>query len=334
MADLRFERVPLDQVPWDALDACPDRVVCQTRGWLGYLRDTQRAEPVVARLLDGSREVGWFTGAVVRKAGLRVLGSPFPGWLTFDMGFNLQPGVARRDALAALRRFGFGPMGCWHVEIRDRYLTSDDAAAVGWDVQPGNTILVDLAKPEEALMKGLDRDVRRCVRRAEEQGVQVVEADDEAFFEEHYQQLLEVFGKQGMSPLYERDRLVSLWRNLRGTGRLLLLRGLTPEGECASTGVFAAMNDTMYWVAYSSWQKHQALHVNDLLQWRAMLHWSRLGITRYDMAGWVPYKMKFGGVRTDIYWLRCSRLPWLSRLREPARRFIRAYRLRHGVGKD
>ena len=331
MHEPRFERLPFDQVPWDELDKYPDRVVCQTRGWLRYLRDTQRAEPVVARLLSGGATVGWFTGAMVRKFGVRVLGSPFPGWLTFDMGFNLDEGVSRRDALQALRRFAFGPLGCWHVEVRDRFLVPDDTAGLGWDAQVGSTILVDLAKAEDQLFAGLDRDVRRCVRRAQDQGVTIVEADDEAFFDEHYRQLLEVFGKQGLSPTYERDRLRSLWRNLRGSGRLLLLRGLTPDGECASTGVFAAMNDTMYWVAYSSWLKYQPLHVNDLLQWHAIRHWSAQGLARYDMAGWVTYKMKFGGVKTETYWFRCSRVPLLSRLREPARRFFRARKMRRAA---
>ena len=39
--------------------------------------------------------VGFFTGLVVRRYGIRILGSPFRGWTTVPyMGFNLRNGVS------------------------------------------------------------------------------------------------------------------------------------------------------------------------------------------------------------------------------------------------
>src|SRR5439155_13683195 len=74
-ARLVFEPVPLDRCDWGALDALEDRVLFQTREWLEFLRRTQDAAPVVAALRADGETVGWFTGAVVRRFGVRILGS-------------------------------------------------------------------------------------------------------------------------------------------------------------------------------------------------------------------------------------------------------------------
>src|SRR5512144_3250212 len=105
---MKFERVPLDQVDWPLVDAFEDRTFCQRRFWLEFIRETQAGEPVVARLDDCGTTIGYFTGVIVRKLGLPIMGSPFPGWTTPYMGFNLQPGLARAEAVAALLPFVFG----------------------------------------------------------------------------------------------------------------------------------------------------------------------------------------------------------------------------------
>ncbi|GIW34941.1 MAG: hypothetical protein KatS3mg072_2274 [Meiothermus sp.] len=40
---ISFQWLSLEQVPWDALEAFPDRVIFQTRPWLEFLRHTQGA---------------------------------------------------------------------------------------------------------------------------------------------------------------------------------------------------------------------------------------------------------------------------------------------------
>ena len=87
---------------------------------------TQQADPVVARVLRGDEQVGWFTGLVVRRFGIRILGSPFAGWMTGPMGFDLDPGVSRREAAQALIRFAFKDLRCLHLEVIDRQAKDDD----------------------------------------------------------------------------------------------------------------------------------------------------------------------------------------------------------------
>ena len=74
---MRFEKVPVDDVDWSHLDAFEDRTFSQRSGWLEFVRQAQRGEIVVARLIDGEETVGYFTGIVVRRFGVRIMGSPF-----------------------------------------------------------------------------------------------------------------------------------------------------------------------------------------------------------------------------------------------------------------
>jgi len=61
---------------------------------------------------------------IVTKFGMRILGSPLPGWTTSYMGVVLQPEVSRVEALAALKRFAFEDLKCVHMEIMDRRIES------------------------------------------------------------------------------------------------------------------------------------------------------------------------------------------------------------------
>ena len=95
---LRLERVPLDGVA-PAIDDLRTRNVFQTRAWLEFVASTQRAEPVVAHVERDGELVGAFTGLIVKRFGVRILGSPFQGWMTGPMGFSLDPSVPRPEAM-------------------------------------------------------------------------------------------------------------------------------------------------------------------------------------------------------------------------------------------
>ena len=111
---LTLERVEPD---WALLDARPDRLVFQTREWVEFVARTQGGTPVVAAVRDGASTVGWFTGVVVKRLGVGILGSPFRGWTTHYMGFSLDDGVPRGEAARGLPSFARRELGCLHVEL-------------------------------------------------------------------------------------------------------------------------------------------------------------------------------------------------------------------------
>jgi hypothetical protein len=317
---LRLELVTRDLAKWPDLSHFADRTIWQTPAWLGFVVETQHAEPILAEVRDGADVVGYYTGLIVRKFGLKILGSPMTGWTTAYMGFNLLPGVSRREALAALLRFAFEELGCVHTEFMDMHLTVEEADGLGFEQRPMDGFQVDLAKTEEELFAGFSKTCRWSVRKAEKLGVVVEEATDESFADDFYSQLMDVFGKQSLVPTYPIERVRALMRHLLPVGQLLLLRARDPEGRCIASGIFPGGSNFMVYWGGASWREYQHLLPNEAIQWYAMRYWQARGMKLYDMMGKGEYKRKYGGKRVSIPWFRKSRSP----IFETARRMARA----------
>src|SRR5215472_3989335 len=200
---LTLERVNVSTFPWAQTHATlPDQTVYQSPAWLGFLRATQKGESVLAVLRDGKKTAGYFTGMVVRKVGLRILGSPFPGWSTSYMGFNLQPGVSKGAALDALKKFAFEDLRCSHLEFMDRKFSAEEIGDYGFKWTLLNGFEIDLQLEEDEIFKRFQPPCRQAVRRAIRLGVTIDEAHDSCFVNEYYAQLKDVFAKQGLVPTY------------------------------------------------------------------------------------------------------------------------------------
>jgi CelD/BcsL family acetyltransferase involved in cellulose biosynthesis len=320
---LTLNRVDPERVDWDALDSFPDRNVYQTREWISFTAKTQRAEPVLATIDKEGETVGFFTGLIVRRFGIRILGSPFRGWTTGYLGFNLRPGVSRRGAVEALLPFAFRRLRCMHVELRDRHLELDDVEGIGFANSPKTIFEVDLRRSEDELFARMTSACRRCIRKAEKVGVTIEEAGDLEFATEYYAQLQDVFAKQSLVPTYDATRVEELIRHLQPTGRLLLLRARSSQGQCIATGIFPAMNGTMYFWGGASFREHQILRPNELLMWFAMKYWKSRGIDWCDLGGGAEYKRKYGPVEVSVPFFRMSRFPALSGARDLAKTGVR-----------
>jgi CelD/BcsL family acetyltransferase involved in cellulose biosynthesis len=319
---LTLVRVEPGAVDWAELDRFGDRYVTQTREWIEFVAETQSAEPVVAEVRAGGEVAGYFTGLVVRKFGIPILGSPFPGWSTAYMGFNLREGVSRREALAAVPRFAFESLGCMHVELKDRFISQTDSEGLGFDFSPTLTYEIDLRRSEDELWARFSSACRRAIRKSEKEGVVVEEATDDAFAAEYYDQLRDVFAKQSSVPTYDLARVQALVRHLLPTGRLLLLRARDPDGTCIATAIFPAHNGTAFFWGGASYRQFQILRPNEAVFWYAMRYWKERGMTVLDTGGGGEYKRKYGVTELRVPHLRQSRFRALSVLRNWSQRAV------------
>ncbi len=317
---LTISQVPLDRVPWAELDRLPDRLVTQTRAWLDFLRASQRAEPVIGALHFGDgNPVGYFTGLVTRRFGVRMLGSPLPGWTTAYQGFNLIEPIARADAVTALTRFAFGPLRCHHLELRDRFLTTPPADP-RLHREEFVTYDIDLTPAEEEIFASFSSACRRAIRKAEKVGVQVEEASPAGFAAEYFAQLEEVFAKQGLRPTYDVQRVEQLIRHLAPTGALLLLRARDADGSPIATGLFPGHATTAFFWGGASRQSGQQNRPNEAIMWHAIRAWKARGATTLDLGGGGDYKRKYAGTDVAVPHLARSRVEVLWRGREWMRR--------------
>lgn len=317
MAKLHLSQIDYDQAP--SLDLFEDRTIFQTNDWLKFISHSQTAEPVIAQVKEKHRQVGRFTALVIKKCGLRILGSPFRGWTTSYMGFNLEPSISRTDALLALKDFAFRDLKCIHVEVMDRRLTPDDFQQAGYKYIIMSGFEIDLTKDDDKLFEAMKPACRRCIRKSTKVGVQVEEAKDLYFVDDYYNQLRDVFAKQKLVPTYTKERVRALVELLLPTGQLLLVRARNNKGECIATGIFPAFNDTMYFWGGASWRVWQHLRPNEAVQWFAMRYWKAKGISKYDMGGSGEYKRKYGGDQLAVPWGRKSKYAVFENLRSVAR---------------
>lgn len=313
---LHFERIAYDPIEWsDTLSGYSDRSVHQTPEWIAFLLATQGGEPLLAALYDGSNVVGHFVGVLARRYGLKMLGSPLPGWATAYMGVNLKEDVSRGEATAALARFAFKQLGCVHLELYDRRLTCDALDGLGFNHRLLRGFEIDLTRSEDELFAQMSSACRRCIRKAAKSGVVIEEADDIEFADDYHAQLVDVFSKQSLVPTYDVGRVRALIDHVHGSGNLLLLRARDPEGDCIATGIFPGLNERMIFWGGASWRKYQILRPNEAVQWYAIKYWKRRGIPCYDMGGGGKYKQKYGGKDILVPWFRKSKYAGLGHAR-------------------
>lgn len=319
-----FERLNINATDWrERLRAFADHTIYQSPTWFSFLTDTQKAEPVVAALLEGNEILGYFTGLIVVKSGLRILGSPFEGWNTPYMGLNVLPGIPRRVAVEALSRFAFEELGCLHCEMSDRHLTLEDISGLGFEHSTFTTSVVDLTPSEDEMFARMMSDCRGSIRKGEKRGITIEEASDEDFAEEHYEQLRHVFLRQHLVLPFGVDRVRKLVRHLYPAGMVLLVRARDSMGRCAASGIFLGSDRGMHLWSGASWAEFQVLRPNEAIHWYAMRYWKKRGAQFYDPGGKAHFKSKFGGHKASIMTIRKSKYPVLSYMRDLAKQLVR-----------
>lgn len=312
---LKFVRVHLSLENWaSTLQQFPDRTMCQSPAWLGFLEETQKGEIVIAALHEGNAVLGYFSGLMIHRFGLRILGSPLPGWTTAYMGLVLKPEVPRTDALEALQRFAFSDLQCVHLEFMDRNLSVSDIGD-RYPLLNYNSFEIDLSRGEDELFSSMSYDCRHCARKAVRLGVIIQEASDAGFVDDYYSQLTDVFAKRRLVPTYGKDRVSALIRHLQPTGNLLLLRAIAPDGHCIATLISVGMHNRAEVWSGASWRAYQHLRPNELLVWHVIRYWKNRSVQFLDMGGAGEYKRRYGGYRIVVPWVHTSRYSVLPLLR-------------------
>jgi CelD/BcsL family acetyltransferase involved in cellulose biosynthesis len=336
---LRFEKIPLANVPWTELDSFADRTVHQTKEWLAFLAETQGAQPVILQIFNAGVPVGWFTGATVKRFGMRILGSPMRGWTTAHMGFNLVDDALINSAVTGLAQYATESLKCAHVEVLDQRCTRG-VVPPGFRSTPLNGLVVDLQAEDEQLLLAMTKNGRRDVRKGLRLGVVVSEVDskDSLFIQEYYSQVSLAFARRGLTPTYPQSRVESMVRHLHSAGYLLLLRASLPTGETAATGIFAGIpgGGASFTFQASNPDFYDWLP-NEALVWQALRSWRDRGAISFDFGGReigspTDFKRKFGGTDLTTDWLRYSKHPFLESGRSLASRTQKALQKRRKFG--
>ncbi len=310
---ISFSRINPDDMAWDKLSEFGSANIFQTWPWINFLADFLGAEPVVATVQSDGQVQGYFVGLITKKLGLKILGSPFRGWNTYFMGFNLMPGISYHEVLQALPQFAFDELKCHFLMIVDSKLEEVELKDLSYNARKITNFVLDLTKSEAELFASMqNRFVRRSIRRAVKKGVVVEESSGPGFAEEYYAQYQEVNARKSLAPYYGSDFVRQMIEHLGPTGNLLLLRARNSEGVCIATHITLVYDKVAVAWGAASFQRYFNLNPNELIYWDAIKRVKAMGVEVFQLGDGVKqFKEKLGAQETQVFRLMKARNSFL-----------------------
>lgn len=314
-----FIRVALEEIDKSEYYNFEDKLIYQTIPWIEFLTETQKIEPLILRICKDEKFIGYYTGFLFSKFGIKMLGSPFRGWTTLYMGFNLLPGNERAEIVVPLWKYVSKHYKCLYMELIDRYITLDQVNKYNLVAEAQITYLKDISGDINSVFNSFSSTCKNQIRRYEKNSAkfQVCEPTEE-FAEKYYKQLTAVFGYQGLCPSYDLNRILILFRKLKELdGALYCTEMCNPEGESIGTLIGFAYNKTCYLFGLASYREEKYYQA-DYLVWDSFVHWKSEGCTSYDLVGEREYKLKFHPEKLAVPRIICCKARILIRLRNMA----------------
>ncbi len=167
---------------------------------------------------------------------------------------------------------------------------------------PELSLMLDLEKNEEELLKDMNQTGRRHLKKAKKEGVVIEKSTNIDKFMEIFSETTKRDGFSGHQKNYYK-KLLNIFEN---NAFMLLAKH---EKEILAGGIFAYTEDTCIYLYGASSNQKRKLQAPTLLQWEAILEAKKAGKTIYDFFGIAPenqknhpwqgvsqFKRKFGGI--------------------------------------
>jgi len=297
-----FERVDIDTVSKEA-DFYEDRLIFHTKEWIELINNTHNVEPIFLKIFADGKHIGFFTGFLFSKFGIRIVGSPFRGWTTLYMGFNLKNNieVKRAEIVNPLWAYLKKTYHCVYCEIIDRFITEDDAKQYGLEYTLQGSYGIDISGTEDELLARFGKHCRKQIRQFERNDATIEIAEiDERFAENYYKQLKMVFGYQNLVPSYDLKRVKELLNALKQRDMVLCLKVKNPEGDCIGSSISFGFNGRCYTWGSTSIREGKDYLQSEGLRWHMMQYWRSKNCFDYDMVGIREYKIKFNPYEIQV----------------------------------
>ena len=324
-----FQLVPKDHIPWGIIHGTEDSTIYKVKEWFDYLYRWKKILPFIVEINQEHNVIGYFVGEKIKK-GINIIGSPFEGIGTAHQGLSMVKKITPDERIKiynSLSKWIFSNRHGMFVQIEDWQLTLDDCEKAKAKYSQVDGYLINLSLDEDVLYHNLhQKSCRYSINKSIKQGVTIRETEDsERFIDIYYDQLLEVFAKQGLSPTYEKDCVKALVESLYPQ-KLLLLEAVSADGEIIATALFPGEKNLAVFWGGASYQKYQKLCPNEPLIWEGIKRWKERGTKFFDMCGVRQYKLKFGPELYAKPRLYYAKYPLLISLKEFAKKTYYSFR--------
>lgn len=300
---INFEIINVDNIDEKEFNDFRDKLIFQTKEWIGFIMETQKVTPIILRMSENDQLIGYFTGALFKKFGIKIIGSPFRGWTTLYMGMNLKEGIAyERSYIAKLVwKFLKKKYHCVYFEMIDRFITKEEAKKNKLRFEFQGTYIKDLSGTEEELLASFNKHCRKYIRNFEKSEVKVIfEEPNDDFANLYYSQLEKVFGYQKLTPSYDLKRVKCLLAALKEKDYVVCIKAVTPEGECVGTTMGFGFNGRGYTWGSTNIRGEKDYKQSQGLRWEMMKHWRSKQCYDYDFVGIREYKLQFNPTEIQV----------------------------------
>lgn len=293
-----FRLLESSEINWKEIENCPDSTIYKTEVWFNYLKKWKCISPFIVEII-GENNSGFFVGEKIKKV-VTIIGSPFEGLGTAHQGLSMKSSCSGEERILIYKdisKWIFDNHYASFLQVEDWQLTMNHVDNAGVVTQGHSGYMIDLSLSEEELYHNLQqKSCRYSINKSIKNGITIRETQDpQKFIDIYYEQLIEVFNKQGLTPTYSKDCVVSLIDSL-DSAHLLLLESVTQDGEIAATGIFPGEKNLAIFWGGASYQKFQKLCPNEPLIWEAIKIWKQRGAKVFDLCGVRQYKLKFGPI--------------------------------------
>ena len=297
---------PISQDYWDHFVAeSSEALLFLTSDWLQFLSNVYGLTWYPLGIYSGDQWIGLFPLHTRKLGPFRLAGSPLMRVIASTPFLGpLVPPNYLPATLLALDDILYN-QGIDHVEIAFPYLLEDLTipTKLGYSGEVCETVQVQLAnRTPEQLWDNLTPACRRAVRKAEANGVKIIEGYDHQVLDMYYQMCKEVYRGSGRSPHLTKDFYSALWPEFAERQRIKFLLA-HHAGKIIAGAIFLLYRDSAYYLSGASYNSGLHLRPNNLIQW----HFIQWAVTQkfsiYDMGGVghpgiTRFKLSFGGQST------------------------------------
>ena len=258
--------------------------------------------------------IGFFCCMVVKKFGLKIMGSPLGGTGTNYMGPVVNKDFNQDKLIDSIVRI-CKKFGIAHLEICNDFLSPHVMSRNEFNIYNDCTHKLKIAETKEEAFNNLKSTCRNRIKKALKNNLSVEVTGSSSIIEHFYEQFKEVYGKQGMAAPFGISRIKSLYNSLYDRRRLLTV-WVRNNNEVIATGLFPYDENAIYFWGAASWLKYQKLCPNEILHWNVIKFAVEKNIKEYNMCGGgSQFKNKFGGTDVDYLHYSKSLFPMLNSFR-------------------
>ncbi len=226
---------------------------------------------------------------------LEVPGGPLLDWNDHDLARTM---LRRIEHIAKEEK-------CVFVRLRPQLKNLEFDKIAGLNLRPApmhlhaeHTVMLDLTKTEEELLKDMRRQTRYEVRRAAKLGMKVMSGHDKRLFEEFQRVQAETAARQHFIP----PDLKTLLAEHEAFGdRARIYVALTADDQPVAYGLFLICGQEADYFEAASTELNHKLPGAYALQWQVIKDLRSEGIKRYNLWGIAPHGQKnhrYAGVTT------------------------------------